>query len=121
LERNFISLFFDLVAVKIPDDDREWKFDLRHEVGIYVGQPDHSVDAGIVYFPYTGQELIRSNLHLLNISDEAYRQYFSRRHDLRSPLRSAWTDLRDTAGALEVDFERSIFDEEGDSFRLRTS
>jgi hypothetical protein len=84
-----------------------------------VGQPDHSVDAGIVYFPYTGQEVIRSNLHLLNISDEAYRRYFSRRHDLRSPLRSTWTDLRDVAGDLEVDFERSVFDEEDGSFRLR--
>jgi hypothetical protein len=65
--------------------------------------------------------VIRSNLHLLNISDEADRRYFSRRHDLRSPLRSTWTDLRDVAGNLEVGCERSVFDEEDGSFRLRAA
>ena len=39
LSKQFQFAFGDLVAVGIPKELRDWKFDLRNDIGIYVGQP----------------------------------------------------------------------------------
>ena len=118
VSKTFQFVFGDLVAVHIPEELREWKFDLRQDVGIYIGQPDHSVDAGLVYFPYTGKEEIRPNLQLLNVTDEAYQRYFSRRHDIRDPSRSVWREFNDVVGDLEFDFAQPPISDGPMEFRL---
>ena len=49
LNKSFQFTFGDLVAVHIPKERRDWKFDLRWDVGIYIGQPESSVDAAVVF------------------------------------------------------------------------
>ena len=83
LSKQFQFAFGDLVAVGIPKELREWKFDLRNDIGIYVGQPDGTVDAANIYFPDTGQILTRGSVHKIEVSDEQVLRYFQRRKDMR--------------------------------------
>ena len=55
LNKSFQFAFGDLVAVHITKERRHWKFDLRWDVGIFIGQPEASVDAAIVYYPFEGK------------------------------------------------------------------
>ena len=72
LKKTFQFVFGDLVAVHTPKEKRSWKFDLRWDVGVYVGQPEFSVDAALVFFPYKGQLLVRTDVAKLDITEEAY-------------------------------------------------
>ena len=83
LSKQFQFAFGDLVAVGIPKELRDWKFDLRNDIGIYVGQPDGTVDAANVYFPDTGQILTRGSVHKIEVNDEQILRYFQRRKDMR--------------------------------------
>jgi hypothetical protein len=119
LEKTFQFAFGDLVYVRIPDGQREWKFDLRQDIGIYVGQPPESVDSAYVYYPYSNMQYVRSNLSAMDISDEAYQRYFARRFDIRDASKTDWSMLRDVVGDLAFDFEQpSDADGEGGEHRL---
>ena len=83
VSKRFQFAFGDLLAVGIPKELRRWKFDLRNDIGVYVGQPPGVVDAANVYYPDTGQILTRGSLYKLEISDESVLKYFQRRKDMR--------------------------------------
>ena len=104
LEKSFQFAFGDLVAVHVTKERRVWKFDMRWDIGIFIGQPEASVDAAIVYYPFDGKVLTRTDLIKLDISDEAYRRYYSARHDVHDDNRSAQTRI----GELLRENERDI-------------
>ena len=104
LNKSFQFAFGDLVAVHITKERRHWKFDLRWDVGIFIGQPEASVDAAIVYYPFDGKVLTRTDLIKLNITDDAYRRYYSCRHDLYENQRSTPTRI----GELLYENEKDI-------------
>ena len=52
LEKSFQFAFGDLVAVRIPKERRNWKFDLRWDIGSYLGQPENTVDSGLIFYPF---------------------------------------------------------------------
>ena len=93
LEKTFQFTFGDLVAVHVPKEKRSWKFDLRWDIGIYIGQPEESVDAALLFFPYTNQVLIRTDIVKLDISDDAYRKYYARKHEVRDDSESTSTRI----------------------------
>ena len=104
LNKSFQFAFGDLVAVHITKERRHWKFDLRWDVGIFIGQPEGSVDAATVYYPFDGKVLTRTDLIKLNITDDAYRRYYSCRHDLYENKRSTPTRI----GELLIENQRDI-------------
>jgi hypothetical protein len=75
--------FGDLVAVGIPKDLRTWKFDLRNDVGIYVGQPAEIVDACYIYWPHSHSVTTRGSVTKLEISDEIYLRYYQKRKEVK--------------------------------------
>jgi hypothetical protein len=83
LSRKFQFAFGDVVAVGIPDDLRTWKFDLRNDIGIYVGQPEGTVDTSFVYFPDSGATLERGSIRKLELNETKVLQYFQRRRLMR--------------------------------------
>ena len=93
LQKSFHFSFGDLVAVHIPKERRTWKLDLRWDVGIYIGQPDNIVDAGLIFYPFERSVKCRTDLVKLDISDEAYKMYYSRRHDIRDSKESTPTRI----------------------------
>ena len=104
LNKSFQFAFGDLVAVHITKERRKWKFDLRWDVGIFIGQPEASVDAAIVYYPFDGKIFTRTDLIKLEITDDAYRRYYSCRYELHEDKRSTPTRV----GELLLANERNI-------------
>ena len=83
LRNTFKFSFGDIVAVGLPSVDRGWKFDLKNDIGIFVGQPEGSVDSSLVYWPYSHSLSERSSLVKLEISDRDFLHYYGRRQEMR--------------------------------------
>ena len=49
---------------------------LRWDVGIYVGQPQHSVEAALVYFQLKNQILVRADVAKLDVSEGFYKRFY---------------------------------------------
>ena len=56
----------------MPKEKRTWKFNLRWDVGVYVRQPESSVEAAVVFFPSKGHMLVRTDVARFKITDEDY-------------------------------------------------
>ena len=108
MTKSFQFAFGDLVAVHITKERRQWKFDLRWDVGIFIGQPEASVDAAIVYYPFDGKILIRTDVIKLDITDDAYRRYYSCRHDLLEDKRSTPTRVGEILLAQERNITKEL-------------
>jgi hypothetical protein len=110
LSKLFQFSFGDLVAVGIPKELQTWKFDLRNDIGIYVGRPEGTVDAGNIYYPDTGSILTRGSIYKLQVSDEAVLKYFQRRKDMRETNLTgrSFTSNVNEIREIEIDLERMI-------------
>jgi hypothetical protein len=111
LEKRF--QFGDLVAVglpgNLPGDGKSWKFDMRNEVGIYVGDPADIKRGALVYWPYTHGVSERMHMFKLDMTDAQFMRFYSRKMDmLRSPL-----PYGEIAGAV-MDFSKFREDSGGD-------
>ncbi len=62
------------------------------------------MDAAIVYYPFDGKVLTRTDLIKLDLNDDAYRRYYSCRHDLYEDTRSTPTRV----GEILLENERDI-------------
>jgi hypothetical protein len=69
IKRTFQFSFGDLVSVGIPKDHRSWKFDVRNDLCIYVGQEPGTVDTHRLYRPYHHDTIVRGSVHKLEITD----------------------------------------------------
>ena len=64
-----------------------WKFDVKNDIGFYLGDEDRIKGGNLVYLPYTHSVFPRGNSHRILISDQQLLQWYSRRRDIRhSPL-----------------------------------
>jgi hypothetical protein len=88
-------------------------------MGIYVGQPEKSVDSSWVYYPDTHQILERGSVHKLEVDESQILQYYQRRKDMREiPL--SGSALLDEMEKLYFDFEASpSVDRQSTQGRLR--
>ena len=93
LRKSFQFAFGDIVAVHLPKDRRNWKFDMRWDVGVYVGQPEHSVEAALVYFPYKNQLLVRTDVAKMDMTVEDYRRFYFKRFDISENVASTATRI----------------------------
>ena len=110
LSKTFQFVFGDLVAVHMPKDKRSWKFDLRWDVGVYVGQPESSVEAALVYFPYKSQLLVRTDVAKLDITTDAYKRFYSKRYDTHGSSKSTSTRIQDRFLEAMYDFDQPPVD-----------
>ena len=108
LQKVFQFTFGDLVAVHLPKEKRNWKFDLRWDVGVYIGQPPHSVEASLVYFPYRNSVLVRTNVAKLEITEEAYKKFYFRRHDISGSSISTATRIHRRVEECLCDFDKPL-------------
>ena len=115
LKKTFQFTFGDLVAVHLPKDKRNWKFDLRWDVGVYVGQPEHSVEASLVYFPYKNQLLVRTDVAKLNITEETYKRFYFKRYDMAENPASTATRIVRRLDEIQFDFDKPLEQDANDS------
>jgi len=72
LIRQFLFPFASPVLARLPK--RTWKFDVRNELGIYLGEAKGSVRGGLVYYPSSKAILNRGDLVQLSIRQEDFKQ-----------------------------------------------
>ena len=82
-----------MVAVHLPKERRNWKFDMRWDVGIYAGQPEHSVKASLVFFPYKNQMLVRTDVAKMDMTAEDYKRFYFKRYNMTENSSSTATRL----------------------------
>ena len=108
LQKVFQFTFGDLVAVHLPKEKRNWKFDLRWDVGVYICQPPHSVEASLVYFLYRNSVLVRTDVAKLEITEEAYKKFYFRRHDISGSSISTATRIHHRVEECLCDFDKPL-------------
>ncbi len=119
LDKTFQFTFGDLVAVHMPKEKRNWKFDLRWDVGVYIGQPPHSVEAALVYFPYRNAVLVRTDVAKLDITEEAYKKFYFKRYDISGSSISTATRIHHRIEECLVNFDKPPEEPVNDSVNLQ--
>jgi hypothetical protein len=80
-------IFGDLLCFPLQDHERLWKFDVKNDIGFYVGDEDSVKGGSVIYMPYNHNFLTRGNGHRVLISDIQLLQWYSKRRDIRhNPL-----------------------------------
>jgi hypothetical protein len=84
---QFRFVFGDLLCFPLQDNERLWKFDVKNDIGFYVGDEDSVKGGSVIYMPYSHSFLTRGNGHRVLISDIQLLQWYSQRRDIRrNPL-----------------------------------
>ncbi len=83
LQRSFLYPFGSPVAVRKPE--REWIFDVKNDLAVYLGDPSESVRGALVYYPSTGAIATRGDKTPLVVSPEDFHRYESARTSLKDP------------------------------------
>ena len=109
LQKSFQFVFGDIVAVR-----RNWKFDMRWDVGVYVGQPEHSIEAALVYFPYKNQLLVRTDVAKMDMTVEDYRRFYFKRFNMTENAASTATRLTQHIDNWAYDFSQPPAEEDND-------
>ena len=80
-------VFGDLLCFPLQDHERLWKFDVKNDIGFYVGDEDSVKGGSVIYMPYNHSFLTPGNVHRVVISDIQLLQCYSKRCDIRrNPL-----------------------------------
>jgi hypothetical protein len=110
---TFEFSFGDVVSTSLNFSERLWKFDVRRELGIVVGQPDGSVDSYLIYNPYDHTVVIRSNVVRLEITGAQLALWLGTREKMalaRTPFHYIEGAILDFQRAAELDTsEEEIF------------
>ena len=100
LSIKFPFSFGDFVAVRIPDAEVRWKFDLRRDLGIYLGDADDTKRGFLILNPSTGAVQVRLDCIKLELSEQMLHSYYDSRLRL-SDARPPMTRIKDA----QIDFE----------------
>ena len=79
LSNTFKHAFGDIVAVGVPKEQREWKLDLRNDIGIYVGQTEGSVDTYRIYYPHKHKVLDRASVSRIQVDEIELQKWLYRK------------------------------------------
>ena len=79
--------FGNLLCFPLQEHEQRWRFDVKNDIGFYMGDADSIKGGSLVYMPYTHSTLVRGNGHRVLISDIQLLQWYSKRRDIRrNPL-----------------------------------
>ena len=76
LNRDFKFAFGDFLAVCTPEELKTGKFDLRNQIGIYVGSTEDCKGGNIVYWPFDKSTSIRYDCVKIELTDEQFLHYY---------------------------------------------
>ena len=106
--------FGDFIAVDIQAPNISWKFDLKNEIAIYVGQPPGTKGACLVYYPASQSTAVRYHCTKVDISDREYLHYYQKRADIKNGgpatykvIEQAFHDFRESIYASEASTQPS--------------
>ena len=76
----------------------------KNDIGIYLGSPDNIINGGWIYYPYTKQILARANITEARIPEDAFKEYYARRYELKnqSPASTIGELFENISAAVDV-------------------
>lgn len=80
---SFKFAFGDFICVDIQEPEHAWRFDLKNEIAIYVGEPKGYKGGHLLFFPKKRTVLVRYHCTKLDISDTDILRYYDRRSDMQ--------------------------------------
>jgi len=78
---RFLYSFGDLVTFRLPSKD--WKFDVRHDLGFYVGEEEGIKGGCLIYRPYEHRITVRADAYRLKVSDLQLMAWYGKRVSTR--------------------------------------
>ena len=79
LSVKFLFSFGDFVAVTIPPSQTKWKFDMKRDLGIYLGDADDTKRGVLILNPTTGAIDVRLDCIKLELTDSMLHSYYDAR------------------------------------------
>lgn len=104
--RSFKFAFGDIVASALPGSGKHWQFDLKNELGIYVGQCENAKDVNKIYFPASRSILPRLMVWKIDVSEKQFLRHYAQRYMLRDQSTS-FVQIRNAF----FDFEKAVQDD----------
>jgi hypothetical protein len=112
LSVKFLFAFGDFVAVTIPDVKSNWKFDMRRDLGIYLGDADGTKRGCLILNPSSGAVQIRLDCIKLELTDSMLQNYYGARDSL-SNAKPMLRKIMDAKINFDEDyFRKSTYEEE---------
>jgi hypothetical protein len=65
------------------------KFDVKNDIGLWIGQPEGQVDAHLIWLPYFNKLVNRGGATKLNITQAQYDEYYGRQTQMLTRLPTA--------------------------------
>jgi hypothetical protein len=116
IQRENLFSFGELVIVH--NTEKTWKFDVKNDVALYLGYPKGMVNWGTVYYPFINKIAERADTTPENIPEDIYKQYFSRRYEIKEQstskmLSELFTNLESEVGDEDaIRFSARLMDED---------
>jgi Reverse transcriptase (RNA-dependent DNA polymerase) len=109
---KFKFCFGDLVAVALPGNEtsREWKFDMKNQMGIYCGQPEEK-HASLIYWPHSHTTSVRPHCWKIEVTDEQFLHHYNARTKMKSgalPFATMENAYHDFCVAAELDADALV-------------
>ncbi len=86
LNNQFNFKFGEVVIVGKPKLNRDGKFDVRNEIGIYIGQDLSMVDTHRIYYPHNHTINNRGSVHSICLSNDQLQAWFAKRIENKAPV-----------------------------------
>jgi hypothetical protein len=81
----FMFAFGQPVLVAKVEPEITFKFDVKNNVGIYIGQPEGQVDSHFIWLPFARKVVNRSKATKFNITQAQLDKYYSRQANMLKP------------------------------------
>jgi hypothetical protein len=110
LQRENLFSFGRLIIVHNPE--KNWKFEAKNDVALYLGHPRGTVNGGTIYYPFINKIADRADITPANIPEDVYKHYFSRRYEIKEQSMSKMLSER-------FNLESEVGDENAARFSAR--
>ena len=91
--QKFRFAFGDIVCHSLEKLERKIKFDIRNDVGLYLGDERGMKGGCLIYRPYKHTVTVRGDVHRLNISSVRMLEWYGRRYEAK-PGKKAYLSRR---------------------------
>lgn len=94
LKSTYSFIFGDIVVVGKPKELRTGKFNVRNDIGIYVGQTEGYKDSHRIYSPLNHKVYERGSVHKVDISDIQLLKWYNTQNN-KSEAKLPYKDVQD--------------------------
>ena len=124
LMNQFQFKFGEPVCVPVVQPEKNWRFDMKNDIAIFIGQPIGSVHGGRVFYPWSGKVLVRGSLSKITALKQDIKRWIGVRQELMNGtlsqgqmLSKLMEELVDVKDVIEELSQATSSDEQGDQLK----